>query len=84
MILFQDEASLSNTATVSYAWSGKGKQPKIKQKQKKRERRTLFGCVDPKSGIVVNSVENAENMKTFFKFIVKTCKIFFDKKSLWL
>lgn len=43
----------------------------IAQKQKKRERKTLFGCVEPKSGIVITSVENEGNTVTFFKFIKK-------------
>lgn len=52
-VVFQDEASLSNTATVSYNWSKRGKQPKICQPQRKRERRTIFGCVSPKNGKLV-------------------------------
>ncbi len=44
VVVFEDEASLSNTATVSYCWSMKGKQPLIIQPRRKKERRTIFGC----------------------------------------
>jgi hypothetical protein len=50
VILFEDEFSLSNTATVSYDWSVKGKQPRVMCKQRKRERQTVFGTVNPDSG----------------------------------
>ena len=53
MILFEDECSISNTATVSYGWSEKGKQPLVRCKQKKRERETFFGSVDIDTGKVV-------------------------------
>jgi hypothetical protein len=38
--LFEDEFSLSNTATVHYQWGKKGKQPTISCKQRQRERQT--------------------------------------------
>ena len=40
MIVFEDEASLSNTATIFYGWSKRRNQPKICQPQRKKERRT--------------------------------------------
>jgi hypothetical protein len=61
VIVFQDEASLSNTASVSYKWGEKSKQPKIEQKQRKRERKTLFGCIDPLTGIVVTDTADKGN-----------------------
>lgn len=51
--MFEDECSLSNTATLNYKWSKKGEQPKIQQKQKKRERVTLFGAVNVITGVVI-------------------------------
>lgn len=70
MIVFQDEASLSKTATVSHLWGEKGKQPKVYQKQRKRERKTLFGCLEPATGIVVTHKADRGNTKTFFSFLV--------------
>jgi hypothetical protein len=47
VVLFQDEYSLSNTATLSATWSPKGKQLEISCKQVKKERITGFGSVNP-------------------------------------
>jgi hypothetical protein len=46
----------------------KGRQPKINQEQRKRERKTLFGCIDPETGIVVNSKTDKGNTVTFSAF----------------
>jgi transposase len=74
VVVFEDEASLSNTATVSYAWSPKGKQPQVPQKQRNRERRTLFGCVEPATGQVVTQITMKGNTKTFFSFLLKVVR----------
>jgi transposase len=71
---------LSNTASVSYKWSEKGKQPKIEQKQRKRERRTLFGCVEPTTGMVITNIEERGNTLTFFKFLVKVSRQYPNQK----
>ena len=62
---------IANTATVSYKWSEKGKQPHIEQQQRKRERRTVFGCVNSKTGQAINLIAEAGNTKTFFSFLLK-------------
>ena len=80
MVVFEDEASLSNTATVSYKWEQKGRQPKKEQKQRKRERKTLFGCVDPKTGRVISQVSDKGNSAQFFSFLIKVCKDYKGKK----
>lgn len=82
MIVFQDEASLSNTASVSYKWGAKGIQPKIEQKQRNRERKTLFGCVDPITGIVTTDTADKGNTKTFFKFLVKVARVYPNRKVI--
>jgi len=66
--LFQDEVSLSNTATLSYAWCTQGKQPKIEQKQNKRERLTLFGSVNPITGECIVQKAERGNAITFKKY----------------
>lgn len=73
---------MSNTATVSYAWSEKGKQPIIAQKQRKRERKTIFGCVEPSTGIVLASAEDKGNTITFFKFLLKVVRHYDGKKVI--
>jgi len=67
VVVFEDEASLSNTATVSYKWGAKGQQPSIGQKQRKRERKTLFGCIEPRTGKVIASIEDKGNTLSFWK-----------------
>ncbi len=79
-MLFQDEASLSNTASVSYKWSEKGRQPKIEQKQRKRERKTLFGCVEPITGKVLTSVAERGNTVTFFNFLISVVRAYPNQK----
>jgi putative transposase len=54
----------------------------VAQKQKKRERKTLFGCVEPKTGRVITAVENQGNTVTFFKFIKKVVTTYKDKKVI--
>lgn len=80
VVVFQDEASLSNTATVSYAWGERGKQPSIEQKQRKRERKTLFGCVEPATGKVLASIEERGFTNTFFSFAKKVAQSYADQK----
>ena len=71
---------MSNTATISYQWAEKGKQPKLKQKQRQRERNTLFGCVEPQTGIVLTSENERGNTKSFYSFLIKTAKHFGNRK----
>lgn len=74
MLLFEDECSLSNTATIGYQWSKKGKQPKILTKQRKKERQTLFGSYNYESGQITINFADRGNSSTFKKHL---------KKILW-
>jgi len=78
--LYEDECSLSNTATLSYSWNEKGKQPLIKQKQSRRERQTLFGCVEPATGIVLAKRAEKGNARTFKRFLLKVLNEYKNKK----
>jgi transposase len=69
--LFEDEFSLSNTATISYKWSKKGIQPKIDCKQKKRERQSVFGSYNYGTGQMTISFADRGNSKTFIKHLKK-------------
>jgi len=80
VVVFEDEASLSNTATVSYSWSKRGEQPKICQPQRKKERKTIFGCVCPHTGELVTQVAEHGNTITFFSFLLAVVQIFHGKK----
>jgi putative transposase len=79
-VVFEDEASLSNTATVSRGWSPKGRQPEVCQPQRKKERRTIFGCVCPETGELVTQTVEKGNTSTFFGFLMKAVKSFAGKK----
>ncbi len=74
MFLFEDEFSLSNTATLSYKWGVKGKQPVIDCKQRKRERQTTFGSLNFLTGQITINFANKGNYKSFKKHL---------KKLLW-
>jgi len=74
VFLFEDEFSLSNTATVSHGWALKGQQPIVKCIQKCKERQTVFGSVQPKTGKMVISFANRGNYQSFKKHL---------KKVLW-
>lgn len=70
-MFFEDEFSLSNTATVSYQWSAKGKQPLIKCKQRKRERLTAMGSYNSKTGQITVSFHQKGNYQSFKKHLKK-------------
>ena len=80
MILFEDECSLSNTATISYTWIERGKQPKIECKQRRKERVTLFGAVDYSSGQVIAQYAKKGNALSFKKFLKKVLKQLKNKR----
>jgi len=69
--LFEDEFSLSNTATVSYSWAIKGKQPKVFCKQNKRERQTAFGSLNIRTGQMTISFADKGNYQTFKRHLKK-------------
>lgn len=71
---------MSNTATVSYMWAEKGKQPRINQKQRKRERKTLFGCIEPETGIVITGKADKGNTVSFFSFLLLVAKHYQGRK----
>jgi len=65
VILFEDEFSISNTATLSYSWSPCGEQPQIVCKQNKRERQTTFGSYNIRTGQMVINFSDKGNYKSF-------------------
>lgn len=70
-MLFEDEFSLSNTATIGYQWGQKGKQPQVLCKQRKRERQTVFGSFNYNTGQITISFADRGNSKTFKKHLKK-------------
>jgi transposase len=76
--LFEDEASLCNTASLNYLWSEKGNQPKVCLKQYPRERQTIFGSCNYQTGQMTLNFEDRGNAKTFKKHLKK---ILFEYKN---
>ena len=61
-------------------WAEKGKQPRINQKQRKRERKTLFGCIEPETGIVITGKADKGNTVSFFSFLLLVAKQYQGRK----
>jgi transposase len=80
--LFEDEFSLSNTATLSATWSLKGQQPQVWCKQAKKERVTGFGTVNPLTGQLVASFAKIGNAETFKKHLKKVLKAYKGKEKI--
>lgn len=70
-MLFEDEFSLANTATVSYKWSKKGRQPKVMCKQRGRERKTAMGSFNYQTGQLTVSFHQKGNYQSFKKHLKK-------------
>ena len=70
-MLYEDEFSLSNTATIGYKWSAKGQQPQIQCKQRNRERQTVFGSLNYDTGQITISFAQKGNSYTFKKHLKK-------------
>jgi transposase len=83
-ILFEDEFSLSNTATLSHSWSPRGKQPVIKSKQNKRERQTTFGSYNIRTGQMVINFADKGNYKSFKKHVKNVMKTYLNAPKIIL
>lgn len=81
-MLFEDEFSLSNTATLGYKWSTKGHQPIIECKQRKRERQTAFGSLNYESGQITVSFADKGNHQTFRKHLKKVLSSYPDASEI--
>lgn len=84
VFLFEDEFSLSNTATISYGWSIKGVQPLVDCKQNKRERQTGLGSVNIKTGQMVVNFADHGNYQSFKKHLKKILKVYANAPKILL
>lgn len=82
VFLFEDEFSLSNTATVSYGWSIKGVQPIVECKQNKRERQTGLGSVNIKTGQMVVNFADHGNYQSFKKHLKKILRVYMNAPKI--
>jgi len=74
--LFEDEFSLSNTATVHYRWGKKGRQPKTSCKQRQRERQTAMGSYNFDTGQMTVTFHQRGNYQSFKRHLKKILKIY--------
>lgn len=81
-MLYEDECSMSNTATVSYKWSIKGEQPLVETKQRQRERQTVFGSYNYDTGQITVSFADKGNAKTFKKHLKKVLSEYAEAKKI--
>ncbi|KAA6333909.1 hypothetical protein EZS27_017736 [termite gut metagenome] len=71
---------MSNTATVSCKWSIREEQPKICQPRRGKARKTIFGCISPWEGCLIEQVEEKGNTRPFFSFLLKVVRACEGKK----
>jgi transposase len=71
VVVFEDEFSLSNTATISYDWSPRGVQPLAVCKQRRRERQTVMGSYNIATGQITASFHQRGNYKSLKKHLKK-------------
>lgn len=82
MLLFEDEFSLSNTATVSYQWGKVGQQPRAKCKQRGRERRTAMGSYNYETGQMTISFHPKGNYQSFKRHLKKVLFTYRDHTKI--
>jgi len=76
VLLFEDEFSLSNTATLGYRWSPKGTQPLVQAKQKRRERLTGMGSLNYSTGQITVSFHKKGNYQSFKRHLKKVLQTY--------
>lgn len=81
-MLFEDEFSLSNTATMNYRWSIKGLQPKVMSKQRGRERRTGMGSYNFETGQMTVTFHQKGNYQSFKKHLKKVLNAYSDHSKI--
>ena len=82
--MFEDEFSLSNTATLTYSWGIKGKQPVINCKQRQRERQTTFGSLNILTGQIIINFADKGNYQSFKKHLKKILREYGKAKKIIL
>jgi len=69
VFLAEDEAVLLSIPTITRMWAMKGVQPIIPTRFGTRERRTLFGAINLRSGVLTGQVATTGNTETFRSFL---------------
>lgn len=70
VILYEDEAIITDEPTTTGKWAPVGKQPVVQTDGKgSRNRKIIFGACNPKTGDVIYSTEEAGNSESFEYFL---------------
>ena len=76
MFLAEDEAALLSVPTTTRMWAQKGIQPVIPMRFGTKERRTLFGAVNLRNGILTGHIADTGNTQTFRTFLSAIRKLY--------
>lgn len=71
VLLYADEFSFSNTATLNYCWSERGVQPKISCKDRNREQLTVFVRYNYHTGQIIINFKETGNSNPFNEHLKK-------------
>lgn len=82
VVLFEDEFSLSNTATISYSWSRRGIQPLAICKQYRRERQTAMGSYNIANGQITVTFHEKGNYQSLRKHLKKILYTYRDHSAI--
>lgn len=82
VVLFEDEFSLSNTATISYSWSRRGIQPLAICKQYRRERQTAMGSYNIANGQITVTFHQKGNYQSLRKHLKKILYTYRDHSAI--
>lgn len=74
--MYEDEFSLSNTATLNCKWGKKGVQPKVMCKQRGKERMTGMGSYNYNTGQITVSFHKKGNYQSFKKHLKKVLNVY--------
>jgi len=70
VILYEDEAIITDEPTTTCKWAPIGKQPVVQTNSKgSRKRKVIFGACNPKTGEVMYSTEESGNSESFEDFL---------------
>lgn len=70
VILYEDEAIITDEPTITGKWAPIGKQPVVQTNSKgSRKRKVIYGACNPKTGEVIYSTEEAGNSEGFEVFL---------------
>jgi len=70
VILYEDEAIITDEPTTTCKWAPIGKQPVVQTNSKgSRKRKVIFGACNPKTGEVIYSTEESGNSESFEDFL---------------